>query len=373
MVQRRDSIRFSGADLFWGLAAFVLLQLALAVAIEGWLPQLRDPYFAYRAACLKRQASTEPRPFLVVVLGSSRVQHGVRGADVEKRLAERIGRPVVVFNFGIPGSGPVSHWLYLRRLLKEGLKPDLLVQEIIAPLLVETDTACPAEAVNLIPDRLEPGEPADLAPYQFPAELARQWWVSWPVPWYTHRIAILSWLRPTLLPLSIRLDWAHHMDDSGYAELANAETRTVECRLRRTEQAWQEYGEPLRHFRLGRAACRAQRDILQLCRTKRIPVALLWMPEASTFRGWYPPAACSEIRSFIDGLSREFSAPFIDAREWVSDDAFSDNHHLLPEGAEIFTQRLGDEALATWLASCAGEHRLAGRSGRIDLPGPSPR
>src|SRR5437660_2836123 len=103
MPQRRLA-RSARAALVWGLAAFAVLQLGLAVAIEGWLPELRDPYFAYRAARLARRAARPDRPFTIVVLGSSRVQDGLVAGDLEAPLARKLGRRVVVFNFGIPGA-----------------------------------------------------------------------------------------------------------------------------------------------------------------------------------------------------------------------------------------------------------------------------
>src|SRR4051794_14882990 len=111
----RHLARSARGALLWGLAAFAALQFGLAAAIEGWLPQLRDPYFAYRAARLAPRVAGPHRPFTILVLGSSRVQDGLVAGDLEVPLARRLGRPVVVFNFGIPGAGPITHLLNLKR------------------------------------------------------------------------------------------------------------------------------------------------------------------------------------------------------------------------------------------------------------------
>src|SRR5262249_39166690 len=79
-------------------------------------------------ACL---AESPDRP-LVLVLGSSRVQMGLCAGSVN---AEWDGRPALVFNFGLSGGGALLESLCLRRLLDEGLRPDVLVLEVLPPTL----------------------------------------------------------------------------------------------------------------------------------------------------------------------------------------------------------------------------------------------
>jgi hypothetical protein len=67
------------------------------------------------------------------------------------------------------------------------------------------------------------------------------------------------------------------------------------------------------------------------------------MPESSEFRGWYGPAGYAAVTAFAQQLSGEFGVPVYDARDWVSDDGFADGHHLIPAGAEAFTDRLAAE------------------------------
>ena len=49
-------------------------------------------------------------------------------------------------------------------------------------------------------------------------------------------------------------------------------------------------------------------------------------------------------------LRREWGVPVIDARDWVADKDLWDTHHLLPEGAEVYTDRLGRELEPAWAA-----------------------
>ena len=50
---------------------------------------------------------------------------------VERELEDVLGRPVVVFNFGLWGAGPGTSLLTLHRLLAEGTRPDLVLIEVL--------------------------------------------------------------------------------------------------------------------------------------------------------------------------------------------------------------------------------------------------
>ena len=78
---------------------------------------------------------------------------------------------------------------------------------------------------------------------------------------------------------------------------------------------------------------RALRTSLELCRACGVPAALVLMPEGTDFRAWYPPAVAAALADLLTGLAAEFGVSLIDARPWLSDEAFSDGHHMLPDGA----------------------------------------
>src|SRR5437879_4963703 len=137
---RRFAVQRGRAGLVWGLVFFATLQLGLAVAIELWLPELRDPQYAYKAARLRQRMAADrddrdDRPRNIVVLGSSRTMFGLQGERAERVMGSRLGRPVTVFNFGMVGAGPITQLVDLKRLLAQGIRPDLLVIEVLPPLL----------------------------------------------------------------------------------------------------------------------------------------------------------------------------------------------------------------------------------------------
>src|SRR5439155_11638061 len=59
------------------------------------------------------------------------------------------------------------------------------------------------------------------------------------------------------------------------------------------------------------------------------------------FRSWYPPATRTKVEAFLAEFPRQENVPLIDGRLWVEDNGFYDGHHMLPSGAQAFTDQLG--------------------------------
>ncbi|HEY2250099.1 MAG TPA: DUF1574 family protein, partial [Planctomycetaceae bacterium] len=136
----RQRTRRARATLFCSVAGFAFLQLALGVSIELWLPQLRDPYYGQRINLLRRRiVAAAPRPLTVLMLGTSRTRNGLLGKSLERQLGQVQGRPVVVFNFGQNSAGPMTELFNLKRLLADGVRPDLLLIEVLPPLLCQKE------------------------------------------------------------------------------------------------------------------------------------------------------------------------------------------------------------------------------------------
>ena len=354
MHYQRRFARRSRSDVLWSLALFAASQFGLAIAIECWLGELRDPRYACRAEKLiGRTAGVEPRPLSIVMLGSSRVRDGFVASELESRLSRECRRdwrrPLVVYNFGIPGAGPVANLLHVERLIASGVKPDLLIVEI-APMLLGGKGGRPQESGYFTADRLWRTELDLVERYGLPAaDLRSTWRQDWLAPCHAHRYAIVSRLLPAMLPIGLRLDGDRLVDGSGW-QRHNDRPLSADDRRRGLEIAWNDFGAGLATFEMCEAACRADRDLLARCRQARIPAALVRMPEGKTFQGWYPPALERQIRSHLESLSAEFDVPLIDARDWIAEDGFIDGHHLHYLGAVQFSERFGREFLAPLLS-----------------------
>jgi hypothetical protein len=329
------------ADLFWIVAAFAVFQLVLSLGVERWWPQVRDPDYAAREQRLRACRNEAPGRPLVVMLGSSRTQLGLQAARLSKAADLP---PAVVFNFGMAGSGPVLELVCLRRLLATGCRPDLLFVEVTPPMLSQGD-GVPLEEGMLIGPRLQAAEMARARKYlTHPWPILARWGLAQCLPanWRAAALQNLVGLdrsRGGLGPDNPFLT----LDDHGWQPMILE--ATPEQRVRLTGLAYRQYAPALRDFTLAVEPARAVRDLLDLCRRRDIPVALVLMPEASAFRALYPPAAWEKVEEFLGRLCRRHHVPLVDARCWVGDNGFYDTHHLLPEGAAVFTDRFGREVL----------------------------
>lgn len=346
-------VRRARAALVWGVLAFAAVQLGTTVILEFWAPQLRDPWFGARRAMLHRRLRAarveghhrlppdDPRRGKVVImLGSSRVAEGVRGAVVEDGLGQALGRPVVFFNMGFHGDCPMRELLKLERLLAEGVRPDLLLVEVLPFYFTEGATDhykfFPAERLGLRERgllRARCGFPVN--------DLKRYTWSCWAAPWWAHRVPLLGslWEVVTKVPQ----DWDYDFDRCGFH--TNAwHAGAADCR-RFLGMAFHTYREPLGHYRLGGPFLPGLRQVLETCRTHAIPVALVLMPEGPGFQSLYAPSAWDQFLAYVREQARPYGTPIINARDWCREEELIDSHHLLPTGGAHFTTRLAFEGV----------------------------
>src|SRR5262249_14389371 len=118
-VPRMRAQRPGRAILLWGLAFFVTGQAALSVVIGNWKAELRDPEYSAKLDRLSARCAEQPERPLLLALGSSRTECGLRPDLLCPSLAQG-GTAPLVLNFGLSGFGPVSELLCLRRLLDQG-------------------------------------------------------------------------------------------------------------------------------------------------------------------------------------------------------------------------------------------------------------
>ncbi len=342
-----DRLRRQRMALGWAVASFVVLQVGLALGIERWLPEFRDPLFAIKERRLATRLACSGHAPSVVVLGSSHVEEGLIGHAVEEQLAATCGIRPVVFNFGIAGGGPLTELLTMRRLLADGIRPDHVLIEVVPPLLAAQVPS--SEFSRLTPQRLWLSELSLIARFgPSLAELHAEWWQEWPVPWYSHRYAILACVAPRLLPNRVSNSTYALIDEAGDVPLRDTPPTpdAYQYAVAHERQAFAPY---FADFRLGGPGCDALRELVALCRQERIDARLLLMPQGKPFRNLYTPEVWAQIESFLQGLCREFDLSLIDARDWIADEHFSDAHHLIGSGASQFTERLGREHLVPLL------------------------
>jgi hypothetical protein len=333
-------------SLAWSVAAYGALQLGLALAVDQWLPAVRDPEFAVREARLVGHIRRTPDAPLLLMLGSSRTELALQAGRLSDAAA---GGKAVVFNFGMPGCGPLMQLVCLRRLLDKGICPDKLFVEVMPPML-SWEQGAPIEERMLDGSRLSAREAAGLWPYfEQPRRLLWKWGLAQCLAGYCRRAA---WCRALSFGVSEpgtdprAPDYL--MDSHGWQQrlaTVDAEQRSALTRLARDQ-----YDGALLHFEVAPQAQRALLDLLALCRSEGVEVTLVLMPEGTAFRALYPPEANDRLEQFLVELCREEHAKLVDARYWVDDGDFTDSHHVLAHGAEVFSNRFQAEVLRPTLA-----------------------
>jgi hypothetical protein len=355
----RGRARCPRAALVWGLVAFGALQLSLAAAIEEhWQPQLRDPEYGMKLRRLRHRTAANRAEPAIIMLGSSRTAWGFKTRCLDDYLTRKLAAPVRAFNFGILSAGPVTELIMLKRLLAEGYRPKLVLIEVLSPVLVDRDSY-PFEVGWLTGTRLWLDELRTLRRLNSPTlPLVGLWSRTALLPWHSYRVPFLNWVAPEWLSELTKNRHRYYMfnriDDGGWAPVF-AECATPADLRRAREEAEQWADTLLRDFRLGPHAAGAVRQTLDVCRRHGIATALVLMPEGNAIRSRYPAPAWAQIHSFLEGLSREYRSPLINARAWSNDADFVDGHHLQPWGAERFSRRLGPEVLRAWRGSVSAQ------------------
>jgi hypothetical protein len=336
---RRTQDKRGRRSLGWGVAVFVLLQVALSVAINQWLPALRDPEFGYKLARLRARREEEPDAPLLLVIGSSRSAMGL--CPDAMRGNSTAGDTPLIFNFGMTGYGPIQELALLHRLLRAGIRPDRLLIEV-HPLLLHQEGGYGEESWMNV-GCLEWRDVGVMAPYlSHPGTVTQQWLRQAIAPWHSRRFLLLDrfasrWTAPEWKQNAWTLldpyGWLPHYRESVTAD----EYEQGQARARA------EYGGALTGFRITDAPELALRELLALCQRESIDVALFLMPESTGFRAFYPADARRQIDECLAGFCRKYGCRTYDATDWCADGDFWDGHHLLPGGAVRLSQRFARE------------------------------
>jgi hypothetical protein len=327
--------RRASQSLAWAAVFCLVLQVVVLAVVDGRHPELYDPEYGQRLALLQARRAEQPGRPLLLLCGSSRTVVSFK-PEVLPPIGPP-GRSPLVFNFSHCGAGPLMELMLLDRLLREGIRPDWLVVEVLPPKLVHEGltllvaTAAGARDLPLLGKFLPQGKTygryllerviscrrleAGLLGEYLPDAVAS---AEASTTMGIDRLGGCSWLM---------------------ASLGDAE-RERQRQFCRSQWSWLH-----QERQLSPESERALRALLDRCRNENIPVALVLSPEGREFQDLYSPEARAAVDHFCDELRRAYGVPVIDARNWLADGEFLDSHHVLRGGAEKFTRRLAREVL----------------------------
>jgi hypothetical protein len=345
----RNAVASSVLTLFVlnaGLAAFVQLR-----------PGFRDPLCAAKVKALAARFGSAPEPTRVVVLGSSRTAAAVEPRAMEAAVAAGTGRPCLAFNMGLQGDGPISQLIHYRRLREAGVRPDVVVVELLPSAFAwysdpSRNEDRPYDATILRPDRLTRAELDTVCEYGFPPRETRgEWREATYNPWFGFRFQLLARVQPRWLPPGIVQHRKDIGETGGWGPWDPVPPEIARLRIEEVRQA---YESQLQAIRIAGPHVEAFEDLVRECRRDGVRVAVVVPPEGSTFRAWYSASVQAALTAFQDRLRREFGVTVLDAREWLPDEAFVDSHHVVRTWARPYTERLAREAVIPNLRATTG-------------------
>jgi hypothetical protein len=300
---------------------FVLVVWAACAAAGPGSPEGADAEYAARLRIARTAQAEHPDRPLGLVLGTSRTTLAFR----PESLTEPDG--VYWVNAGRAGAIPVLHRLMFHRFLRDGVRPAVLVLEVM-PVFFALD------AREFLLAQLD---------------LRDLWLVRWYAdnPFeYDH--ALLRFRLGRNFRTVRESAWVvrpqEYLPRGGYPQHEEEVSPTE--RSTRTN-VWRDWFAPYRDLTIRPAAARAFRDTLREAREHGVRVVILHAPEGPAFRNWYDPAGLARFDEFVAATAAEFGASVLDARLWLDEDAFFDSHHTLRRGADAFTARLAREIPVT--------------------------
>ncbi|HXT60833.1 MAG TPA: hypothetical protein VN699_19500 [Pirellulales bacterium] len=355
-MKDRLRLRTARTSLVCGLLTFAASQFTLELAIENWWPGLRDEFCHQKLTQLKRRFdAAPPQAVKVVMLGTSATYCDLQSERLERALRETSGREVAVYNFGIPGSSALMELIALKRLLAEGIRPDVVLIEVLSPFL----SGCPPlDPTRFSAPRFALSELPLIRRYTGHYSRVR-WWDGRLAPCHAHRWAILRRLAPNFAVDDPWTQGVGPFDAAGAGHLED-EIRTDAGYRQGVQRTEDSYGVYRNKFRRDAPFCQILRELLSICRQEQIRAALVVMPESSELRGWYDWRVDGEMLAFLRELGGEYGADVIDAKDWIDDRGFLDGIHLVQSGAERFTGGLAGEVVL----SKRPDAELAGRDGK---------
>jgi hypothetical protein len=321
-------------SLAGGAAGFVLIQAAVLLGLEQAPPGFTDPEYAVRSPVARALIAEHPDWPVAVALGSSRTEMGLAPAEAAH------GHPVLILNFAQQGAGPAQQLVCLRRLLAEGIRPRLVLIEILASHYNRDVESLPTDRLDLLDER-DLHLLREYAPPGFP--LHRPWWPDRVVPAYTFRGDLLRGLSPAWI--ASRPDHRNWEGFDRYGWQPSSRTITAAERREYTQRAWREHGMAMRPFEVKPLPDRLLRDLVAAARAAGAEPVLYLMPEGSEFRSWYAGEPDVVFTSYLQEFAVQHAVTLIDARPWMIDGDFSDSHHLLRPAAEAFSRRFGAEVI----------------------------
>lgn len=332
------------------VSAFVLIALNLGLA--GYVASrdgLRDPMFDLPAEHFKSrvESAPEPRPLTIVFLGSSRTGYGIRPAVVEQIVQSQTGRKCIAHNLHVPANGPIGQMVHWQRLLDRGMRPDIVVLEIL-PARFSGSDKLKEEMMSFRGDRMTWEEVQLVRGYGFPEEAESDWREANWNPWFGFRFQILGGIQPTWLPNTVTHHERRTEGDLGWKR-PFFEKWSPDKYPEAIEANKAILFDKMQEIRFDATPANCFRELITSAQNHGTVPAIFVTPEASVIRDWYTRATNSQVRAFVTELQAK-GLIVADGREWLPDEAFSDGHHAVRSWADAYTRKVTEAVVLPAIA-----------------------
>jgi hypothetical protein len=342
--------RRARAVLLWAAGLFAAVQLTASLLLDYAWPLLRFPSARRTMAAL----AAEPGPPEIVALGSSRFGAGIAPHEIGALLGRQLdaGRPVGVFNAAAPAGDSIAAEFLLRRLLRAGVRPKLVLLEI-SP-----------ETLNYYNEWLGLHVRRQLCWHDLPGYFVEVCWSKQMARWLGERASPLYYHREELWRRAAEAAERFAAGPAAggaapprpgltggppaWGELLRLPGQALTPQLAQASVEGASIGPSrwLRHYRIGGANAEALERLLGRCKRRGIEVVLIGAPVTRPHRETYTPAILGEYQAYLDRVAQQYGAAFHDYRDRLPDNLFLDCHHLSPEGGVYFSRLLTYELLA---------------------------
>ena len=178
------------ALLWWIPFWYVLAQVALLLWMDESWPLFRVRVERDKWIQLHERLAEAPDRPLVLMLGSSRTDWAFQAGRLNGQLGPD-GRPLLAYNFGVPTTGPLHESLYVNDLLDQGIRPRLLLIELVNTHFNQSRRGILSEEHFTVPRWLTAHQMLFLRSYfTNPRRATREWMEGRLAPWYGYRWTI---------------------------------------------------------------------------------------------------------------------------------------------------------------------------------------
>jgi hypothetical protein len=186
-VSRSRRLRLCGKRIaLWFLLWYVAFQIGPTLLKDRW-HRIGPHYEFHKWTELEQLVAEDPTRPLLVMVGSSRTSWDFHAGSLDG-MPDGDGRPLLVYNFGVPSTGPCFQLFWLRDMLAKGIRPRFLLVEFLPALLCEPKHGYMAEDAMLEFESLSLRRMTQWMPYlRNPKKWANLWLEARIAPCYIFR------------------------------------------------------------------------------------------------------------------------------------------------------------------------------------------